>query len=65
VFDIARPLAFHSECLVSLAKARANGQSVVIKSYVKARLNRLGKEQVRRAVASSEHTAQKFIGMIS
>lgn len=45
-FDTVRPLSFHSECFVSVAKARCNGKQVVVKSWFKDRLTPYQRQQV-------------------
>ena len=45
--ETVKPLAWHSNCLVVVAKCPGSGTQVVVKSYVKAKLSKTELEQVR------------------
>eukprot|EP00198_Chlamydomonas_reinhardtii_P007192 XP_001696528.1 predicted protein [Chlamydomonas reinhardtii] len=38
-FDTVRPLSYHSECYVSVAKCKCNGRDVVVKAYVQTEID--------------------------
>lgn len=46
VFQTLRPLAYHSECLVTIASVKSSGLKVVVKSYIRNKLSQTAQEQV-------------------
>uniref|UniRef100_A0A7S0X010 Protein kinase domain-containing protein n=1 Tax=Chlamydomonas leiostraca TaxID=1034604 RepID=A0A7S0X010_9CHLO len=44
--ETQRPLAYHSDCLVSIARCKCSGLQVVVKSYMKALLSSVARQQV-------------------
>ncbi|GIL85630.1 hypothetical protein Vretimale_13263 [Volvox reticuliferus] len=49
-FETCRPLAYHSECYVSVAKCKCNGSELVVKAYLRDQLSPGARQQVQTEI---------------
>ncbi|GIL59697.1 hypothetical protein Vafri_14432 [Volvox africanus] len=49
-FETCRPLAYHSECYVSVAKCKCNGSELVVKAYLRDQLSPGARHQVQTEI---------------
>ncbi|KAG2502104.1 hypothetical protein HYH03_000596 [Edaphochlamys debaryana] len=49
-FETRRPLAYHSDCYVSVARCKCNGAEVVVKAYMRDQLSAGARQQVQTEI---------------